>query len=96
MFESIIINQRFVRALGLEPAYLLFALLDKYRPEWGKYYEINFVDISDDIAIGWGNSSEALEILEKAELVKVKDSNVDCIKDVAFIPDNFDDIIKCF
>lgn len=96
MFESIIVNQRFVRALGLKPAYLLFALMDKYRPEWGKYYEINFIDISDDIAIGWGDSAEALEVLKEAELVKVIDSNVECIKEVAFIPDNFDDILKCF
>lgn len=96
MFNSITINQSFVRLLGIEPAYLLFALLDRYKPEKGKFYEINFEEITDEIAMCWADASKSLEDLIEADLVDVKDTNIECVKEVTFITDDFDDIIRGF
>jgi hypothetical protein len=96
MFNTLTINLSFVRCLGVEAAYLLFALLDRFKPEEGKYYEVNFIDISDDIAMGWGDSCPALETLIEAEIIAVKDSNVDFIKDITFLTESFDDILNAF
>jgi hypothetical protein len=46
--------------------------------------------------MGWGDSCPALETLIEAEIIAVKDSNVDFIKDITFLTESFDDILNAF